>query len=498
MSKPNPNYLTAIKNVLQTEISLVNLGRILLAAIFLYFVGYKYFYEKKLLGFGEDTNKSLTIEEVINPKDGKIIKLKKETEQFQSAKTLWDWLGLSATFAIPIVLYFFQTSEQRRSEKRAEIESKQAEERAEVEKDIAEDNLREQALEAYIDRMSAILINQQTRSELIGNRNNAHKDNPVCDVARIRTATILRRLEDDIKRQNRVLHFLQDSEILGFLLESANFANANLKGANFCNINLNHAIFDGANLSGANFNSTKLFRANFSNANLSGANFTNARLIEAIFDGANLNGANLQNASIQGATFINTDLTNAILIDTKTWDEENRDDNFYVIYHEEESYEMEDTGKYGYSPAYTEDEPYLTDFSEAKLINTNLLLTNFSGAINLTVEQLKKAKKWDDAIYGDELSKKLGLPQKLTSIMSTIFKNRDFKPYKDIDLTILELVKFKILVSRSFLGEILPPIKGEMTGFTILKEGYPLINIKTSHGTLLKKIDPEYVYIYTN
>lgn len=51
----------------------------------------------------------------------------------------------------------------------------------------------------------------------------------------------------------------------------------------------------------------------------------------------------------------------------------------------------------------TEDMPYVTDFSGAKLINTNLLFTNFKAAKNLTIEQLKEAKNWDKAIYDDKL-----------------------------------------------------------------------------------------------
>lgn len=57
-------------------------------------------------GFGENSNKSKSIEKTI--KDGKFISLKDtETEHFDSAKTLWDWLGLASNLAISIVLFQF-------------------------------------------------------------------------------------------------------------------------------------------------------------------------------------------------------------------------------------------------------------------------------------------------------------------------------------------------------------------------------------------------------
>ncbi|BAY96009.1 MULTISPECIES: pentapeptide repeat-containing protein [unclassified Tolypothrix] len=395
----------APKKVLTAGLSFVKASRtkllfVLLASLFLYFGVYKYFYVNNLLGFGTDTNKSVTIEEVINPKDGKVIKLKKETEQFQSAKTFWDWLGLAGTLAIPLVLYLFQANAQRRAEERAKVEKLQAEERAKVEQDIAEDNLREQALEAYIDRMAEILINPETRSELLTKESGFDMDNSIRDVARIRTVTILRRLEDDIKRQNRILHFLYDCGILKFLLKNSNFANANLKGFNFNGINLNNAVFSEANLSGAKFSNCQLIGANFINANLDGVDFTNANLFGAIFNGANLHGANFQNARIQNTNFTNADLSNASLIESKTWDEQQFDNNCINV-----PIEGDDSSSPDLQTQFV-----VTDFSGANLTNTNLLFTNLRGAKNLTLEQLKKAKNWDDAIYDQELYKELKLP----------------------------------------------------------------------------------------
>jgi|GEM_PF-1576721 len=414
-------------------------------------------------GFGEDSNKSKSIETTI--KDGKIISIKKtETEQFQSGKQLWDWLGLAGSLAIPIVLFQFQASEQRRAEKRAKVEKEQAEERGKVDKDIAEANLREEAFQAYIDRMAAILINNKSRSELFSGVNGKdYEDNSVRDIARIRTVTILRRLENDINRQNRILHFLHDAELLQFLLKNANLSGINLSGVNF----------SGVNLRGVNFTNANLCGANFSESNLNSANFTNA----------NLCGANLEKAHIQDTEFINTDLSNTRLVNAKTWYEEEIDENFYPSEYYEED------GKY--LPDYNNIIFYATDFSGAKLTDANLVSTNLKGADNLTVEQLKEAKNWDEAIYDSELFKKLGLPKPLQSIIDAMYENVDLDEDEDIDYE--KLIGYQVEVRNYIDNETKTITKGEITGFS---KSNRRVNVKTSNGERLNKLYLHQVYVY--
>jgi uncharacterized protein YjbI with pentapeptide repeats len=249
-------------------------------------------------GFGPDSNKSTSVETTI--KDGKVISTKKtEAEHFQSAKTLWDWLGLAGTIAIPIVIFQFQRGEQRRSDERANLEKQQADKQSMSEKEIAAINLREDVLQCYIDRMSELLINQDTRTELILDKtknNDANHDNPVRDVARIRTITILRRMEGDTERQDRVLHFLRDAELLGFLLDQAKLERIDLSNTNLRGINFTHTDFSGANLIGVNLAGSDLHESNLSDANLSGANLSGAFLTLANCSDANLKNTNLENA----------------------------------------------------------------------------------------------------------------------------------------------------------------------------------------------------------
>jgi len=112
-------------------------------------------------GFGEDITKS----EEKTFQNGKLT-ITKNTTQYQSGKTLWDWLGLAGVIAIPIILYQFQHQQQKRSEEQAEVEKKQAQERADLEREIAATNLREEALQNYLDRMAGLLIDKELKKLL--------------------------------------------------------------------------------------------------------------------------------------------------------------------------------------------------------------------------------------------------------------------------------------------------------------------------------------------
>lgn len=349
-------------------------------------------------GFGKDSNKSVTIEEALN-KEGKIVKLRKETEHFQSPKTVWDWLGLGGTIAIPIVIYQFQASEQRRASKRADAEKISADETAKNQREIAEANLREEALQAYFDRMAEILIDKDRRLELLPDKNydkDKYIDNAVRDVARVRTTTILRRLEGDEERQGHILDFLRDAELLRFILSSANLSGANLSSANLKGSNLRCADNSGADLSGANLSSANLSGADLINTNLTLANLIGANLTGANLKGANLRGADLRGADLRGTDLKDTNLSGADLSSAK----------------------LNDTDLSG------------ANLSGANLRGTNLKATNLIGANlnganirdadlsdlkgtyftkNSTLEQIKVAKNWEKAKYDPELSSSLGL-----------------------------------------------------------------------------------------
>jgi uncharacterized protein YjbI with pentapeptide repeats len=137
-------------------------------------------------------------------------------------------------------------------------------------------------------------------------RDSAEEDE-VRKIARVRTLTVLPRLDAD--RKMSVLQFLYESGLInkdkliidlsGANLFQADLLQANLSNANLSAANLSPANLDGANLSEADLSGAfgvgpigaVIIRANLNRATLSGVT-----LIEA-----NLNGVSLSEADISGA-----------------------------------------------------------------------------------------------------------------------------------------------------------------------------------------------------
>ncbi len=227
-------------------------------------------------------------------------------------KTLWDWMGLLiAPIAIGLVLgvggFLLNQAQQRRQ---AEIETRRAdadrqlaaqqadadrhlaEQRAEVDRQLALERIQEDRLQAYLDRMTELLLEKGLRD--------APKGSEVRNAARTRTLSVLRSLDN--KRNGVLLGFLRDSELL--------------TGDN--------PILRGANLSGADLSGTDLSKTNLNGADLSGADLSGADLSGADLSGADLSGADLSRANLHGAKFWGADLSRADLsgaryTDSTTW-----------------------------------------------------------------------------------------------------------------------------------------------------------------------------------
>src|SRR5713101_5369096 len=217
--------------------------------------------------------------------------------QYQPAKTLWDWLQLLGVLAIPVAVVLGVAWFTTKQGQVGDAENK--------------DNQREAALQAYIDNMLELLLAKNLRSST--------EDEEVQKIARVRTLTVLRRL--DAERKGSVLQFLQESGLIGkdkrvihltgANLIGANLIGANLSGANLSGVYLSRADLSGADLSKANLSGVVLSGADLSLANLIGANLSGvylskanlsgANLSEVVLSGANLNGANLNGADLSGA-----------------------------------------------------------------------------------------------------------------------------------------------------------------------------------------------------
>ena len=276
-------------------------------------------------------------------------------------QTVWDWLHLLSALAIPVVLaaaglWFTAQQDQRQ----VAIENQ----RAEAERELAEQRAQDEALQAYLNQMSNLLLEKALRS--------TDEDSEVRSLARARTLTVLGRL--DSGRKEKLLQFLYEAELIqkatpiidldGADLQGIDLSNdrlsggpflanyleelerlgarplegapasdsefgsspADLSGASLRDADLRSAWLDGVDLSGADLASAGLYHTDLNGAILSGAILNEAELKGADLSGANLRGAllveaNLRNASLSkailsDASLFRADLSGAYLSDT--------------------------------------------------------------------------------------------------------------------------------------------------------------------------------------
>jgi hypothetical protein len=207
-------------------------------------------------------------------------------------KNLWDWLQL---LIIPAVLavggYLFNFATGR------------------TEREIALDKQREDALQAYIDSMSELLLHEKLRM--------SGDDDEVRKIARVRTLTVLPRL--DGRRKRSVLDFLHESGLIEQDKRIVNLDGADLSGirlsfANLSKVNLSGAVLVGANISRANLSEANLNRAVLAEAILKNTNLSKANLVGAFMTYADLSGANLSETDLSGAKVTMEQLNNARLL----------------------------------------------------------------------------------------------------------------------------------------------------------------------------------------
>ena len=135
-------------------------------------------------------------------------------------KTVWDWMDLFivplALVVIGLVFSMLQDARQQDLEAIREQRSQQAEalraqraqeleaRRAKAERDLAEQNAQDEALQAYLDQMNDLLLNNDLRA--------SDKNSEVRTLARARTLTVLGRL--DPSRKTAVMQFLVETELV--------------------------------------------------------------------------------------------------------------------------------------------------------------------------------------------------------------------------------------------------------------------------------------------
>ncbi len=152
-------------------------------------------------------------------------------------KTLWDMLQL---LIVPLVLaligIWFTAQQDARQQ---QIENQ----RAEAERELAEQRAQDEALQAYLDQMSSLLLEKDLRA--------SDTRSEVRTLARARTLTVLRRLGPS--RQGAVIQFLYEADLVqrgkGRIIW---LGDADLRGANLSGAVSLPRLLDGVDLSFAN------------------------------------------------------------------------------------------------------------------------------------------------------------------------------------------------------------------------------------------------------
>src|SRR5215203_1500845 len=239
---------------------------------------------------------------------------KASTRRDLGGMTLRNWLPIVGALLVSLVIalgiwgitWQLEKLENQRAQQAQKIENQ----RAEAERELAEQRAQDEALQAYLDQMSQLILDRKLLEVEQGELVHAPGD-LVHTLAQARTSTAILRL--DAKHNENVTHFLITSDLSvrtkdsARLLRGSTLSHAKLSGAHLPNADLGDAELSGADLSNA-----LLVNANLIGADLSGADLSNALLDNADL-GADLSEANLFSADLRDATLIGADLSGAVL-----------------------------------------------------------------------------------------------------------------------------------------------------------------------------------------
>jgi uncharacterized protein YjbI with pentapeptide repeats len=178
----------------------------------------------------------------------------------------------------------------QQNERQQQVEAR----RAESERELAEQRAQDEALQAYFDQMSQLILDKKLHK--------AEEGDPVYTLAQARTSTLISRL--DAERNRSVTRFLTDSQLTQQEEGGKTLLRAvEVEGAALRRAYLPTALMDDADLSGANLREAILMGTILYNADMRGANLRGAYLWRA-----NLRGASLDNANLRGANLVQADL----------------------------------------------------------------------------------------------------------------------------------------------------------------------------------------------
>jgi uncharacterized protein YjbI with pentapeptide repeats len=278
---------------------------VMVIVLFLLLLWLGYVRAPRIFGFGSHIVKTTeTVEYATGDEETGQPQTRSITTETQSARTVWEWLTVLTISAVITVVALIFTARQAQQQRETQFQQ-------------ASDD----ALQAYYDEMSTLLIEEDLRT--------SPENSEARTLARSRTLTILSRL--DPERRSRVLRFLLEAELVQ-RLEQKNpvitLSGADLSGVFVpADTNLSYADLSGTDLSGANLSdanlstaylmATDLHEANLSRATLSFSDLGLADLSDANLSDADLTLAQLNDADLSGTDLTGADLWQADLSDAK-------------------------------------------------------------------------------------------------------------------------------------------------------------------------------------
>ncbi len=218
--------------------------------------------------------------------------------------TLRDWLPIVGALLIPVMIALGTwgiTWQQGRIE----------DQRAGAERKLAEQQAQDEALQAYLDQMSQLMLDRKLLE--------AEQGDPVHTLAQARTSTVI--LSLDAEHNESVTRFLIDS---GLAVSSE--ASPRL----IRDVTLSYATLSGAHLPRADLSDADLSEAYLRGADLSGADLSDAFMRRALLEGTNLSDAFLEGADLMGASLDGANLDDAFLNDALLNDADLSEANLYV------------------------------------------------------------------------------------------------------------------------------------------------------------------------
>src|SRR5215211_7745859 len=183
------------------------------------------------------------------------------TRRDLSGMTLRNWLPIVGALLVPVVIalgiWGIMWQLEKLENQRAQQAQKLENQRAKADRELAERRAQDEALQAYLDQMSQLMLDRKLLE--------AEPGDPVHTLAQARTSTVILRL--DAEHNASVTRFLSNAglvvsgEASARLLSEIALPHATLSDAHLPNADLFDANLLGANLSGAHLGDTNLSEA---------------------------------------------------------------------------------------------------------------------------------------------------------------------------------------------------------------------------------------------